>query len=56
MIKTSTAPHELFHAVFNIWDKETYDKILKDARKFTNETFGDIEERLADAFAHYYNT
>jgi Zn-dependent peptidase ImmA (M78 family) len=56
MIKTSTAPHELFHAVFNIWDKDTYDKIIKDAMKYTNQNSRQVEEELADAFAHYFNT
>ena len=56
MIKESTVPHEIFHAVFDMVDKKTYNKILKDAQAITWLNAIECEEELADAFAHYFNT
>ena len=56
IVKKSTPPHELFHAVFDMVDSSTYRKILDDAMTYTWETQVKVEERLAEAFADYFNT
>ena len=57
MVKESTAPHELFHAIFNTYvGKEQYDRILEDASKLFQVSKYDAEEILADSFAEWFNT
>ena len=56
MVKEWTAPHELFHAVFDIVWKEQHDKIIWDAMKLFGYNSDKAEEVLADAFAHWFNT
>ena len=57
MIKESTAPHELFHAVFNMYvDNKTYYNILEQSKKLFWYSDREAEEELADAFAQYYLT
>lgn len=57
MIKESTAPHELFHAIFNTYvGKEQYDRVLEDASKLFQVSKYDAEEILADSFAEWFNT
>ena len=57
MVKESTAPHELFHAIFDMHvGKEQHDKILKEWAKLFNTTEDKLEEILADSFAHWFNT
>lgn len=56
IVKESTPPHELFHAVFDMVDNSSYRKVLDDAMKYTWETQVEVEERLAEAFADYFNT
>lgn len=57
MIKESTAPHELFHAVFNMYvGEEQYKRVLADWAKLFQMSEYDVEEMLADSFAHWFNT
>ena len=54
--KESTAPHELFHAVFDIVDEKEKDKILTESMKLFWYTRDDAEEALADAFSEWFRT
>lgn len=56
LVKESTAPHELFHAVFDMAWKEQKDKILSDAVKLFWYDRIEAEEKLADAFAEWFKT
>ena len=49
MVKESTVPHELFHAIFNTYvGKEQYDRVLEDAMKLFQVNAYDAEEILAN--------
>lgn len=54
--KESTAPHELFHAVFDIVDKETKQSILNNSMKLFWYNAVEAEEALADAFSQWFRT
>lgn len=56
MIKESTAPHELFHAMFDVVDKDVYDKILADWTKLFGLDSVELEEMLADEFSKWFRT
>ena len=57
MVKESTAPHELFHAIFDMHvGKEQHDKLLKQWSKLFNVSEDEMEEIMADSFAHWFNT
>jgi len=56
LVKESTAPHELFHAIFDMVDKKTYDKILSDWTKLFKMSEDDLHELLANEFAKYFKT
>lgn len=56
MVKDNTAPHELFHAIFDIVWKEEHDKILADATKLFGYSADEAEEILADSFAEWFKT
>lgn len=56
MVKESTAPHELFHYVFDLVDESTHAKILADANKLFWYDADKAEEILADAFAEWFKT
>ena len=57
MVKESTAPHELFHAIFNTYvGKDQYDRILSDATKLFQVNELQAEEILADSFAEWFRT
>lgn len=56
MVKESTAPHELFHAIFDMVWKEQHDKIVGDAMKLFWYSAETAEEVLADAFAEWFKT
>ena len=56
LVKESTAPHELFHAIFDLVDQPTKEKILKDAEKLFGYNADTAEEVLANAFAEWFKT
>ena len=57
MVKESTVPHELFHAIFNTYvGKEQYDRVLEDASKLFQVSKYDAEEILANSFADWFKT
>lgn len=56
LVKESTAPHELFHAIFDLVDQPTKEKILKDAEKLFGYNTDTAEEILADSFAEWFKT
>lgn len=56
LVKESTAPHELFHAIFDLVDQPTKEKILADATKLFGYSTEEAEEVLADAFAEWFKT
>ena len=56
MVKESTAPHELFHAVFDIVDEKTRFNIIEDSKKLFWYTDREANEALADAFSEWFRT
>lgn len=57
MVKESTVPHELFHAIFNTYvGKEQYDRVLEDAMKLFQVNAYNAEEILANSFADWFKT
>ena len=56
MIKEGTAPHELFHAMFDLVDKKEKTAILDGVQKEKSLTKEESEEWLADNFAEYWKS
>jgi len=56
LVKKWTAPHELFHAVFDIVDKKTKDDIIATSQKLFGYTEEEANEKLADAFSEWFLT
>jgi len=55
-IKEGTAPHELFHATFDIVDHARKESILEGVMKEKNLDKVQAEEYLADSFSEYFRT
>ncbi|MDO4714016.1 MAG: hypothetical protein Q4B28_05230 [bacterium] len=55
-IKEGTAPHELFHATFDLVDQGRKESILEAIRKEKKLDTLNAEEFLADNFAEYFRT
>ncbi len=53
--KSSTAPHELFHAVFDLVDKKEKNNIIEQAKKLFWDDV-DVDEMLANKFSQYFRT
>jgi hypothetical protein len=56
MIKESTFPHELLHAVFDMADVDTKKFLLKSIMEEENISAEQAEEKLADMFSNYFLT
>ena len=55
-IKEGTAPHELFHATFDLVDSNRKENILKQIEKSKGLDSLNAEEYLADSFSEYFRT
>ena len=55
-IKEGTAPHELFHATFDLIDSNRKENILKQIEKSKGLDSLNAEEYLADSFSEYFRT
>ena len=55
-IKEGTAPHELFHAVFDLVDEGRKERILDMLMERNGWSRRDANERLADNFSEYFRT
>lgn len=55
-IKEGTAPHELFHATFDLVDRNKKENILKQIEKSKGLDNLNAEEYLADSFSEYFRT
>lgn len=55
-IKEGTAPHELFHATFDIVDRARKESILEGVMKEKKLDKVQAEEYLADSFSEYFRT
>lgn len=55
-IKEGTAPHELFHGVFDLVDRNRKESILKQIEKSKGLDNLNAEEYLADSFSEYFRT
>lgn len=55
-IKEGTAPHELFHATFDIVDHARKESILEEVMKEKKLDKVQAEEYLADSFSEYFRT
>lgn len=56
LVKNETAPHELFHAVFDIVDKKTKDDIIATSQKLFGYNEEEANEKLAEAFSEWFLT
>ena len=55
-IKEGTAPHELFHATFDLVDSSRKENILRQIEKSKGLDSLNAEEYLADSFSEYFRT
>lgn len=55
-IKEGTAPHELFHGVFDLVDRNKKESILRQIEKSKGLDNLNAEEYLADSFSEYFRT
>lgn len=55
-IKEGTAPHELFHATFDVVDHARKESILRQIEKSKGLDSLNAEEYLADSFSEYFRT
>lgn len=55
-IKEGTAPHELFHATFDLVDSNRKENILRQIEKSKGLDSLNAEEYLADSFSEYFRT
>ena len=55
-IKEGTAPHEVFHPIFNMVDKKRRAEIIDLVRKHKGITEGEAKEWLAESFGDYFLT
>ena len=55
-IKEGTAPHEVFHPIFNMVNKKRKQEIIDLVRKHKGITEKEAKERLADSFSEYFRT
>ena len=55
-IKEGTAPHELFHATFDLVDSTKKESILEGVMKEKKLDKVQAEEYLADSFSEYFRT
>lgn len=55
-IKEGTAPHELFHATFDLVDRNKKESILRQIEKSKGLDSLNAEEYLADSFSEYFRT
>lgn len=55
-VKEGTAPHELFHATFDLVDSNRKENILRQIEKSKGLDSLNAEEYLADSFSEYFRT
>jgi hypothetical protein len=55
-IKEGTAPHEVFHPIFNMVNAKRRAEIIDLVRREKGFTESEAKERLADSFSEYFRT